>query len=234
MTTPTAAVSPGTLAALTAIDTCTLANAIETFNVRLRNEGFADPSIRALTPFPFSIAGYAVTARIRCSNPPAEGGAYADRTDWWTHILKTPGPRIAVIQDIDERAGLGAFIGEVHARILQSLGCVAVVTNGSARDLPAIRASGFGVLANHVSVSHAYAHVVEFGCPVKVAGLEVRPGDLLHADSHGLISIPKEIAPELPAAATRLVEQERRVLDLCQRGPVTVEQLRDAVRGVFN
>lgn len=223
-----------TLAALRAIDTCTLANAIETFKVRLRNEGFTDASIRALTPFPSPVVGYAVTARIRCSNPPPEGGAYKDRTDWWSHVLSLPGPRIAVIEDIDARPGLGSFLGEVHSRILQALGCVAAVTNGSVRDLPAIGASGFQVFANHVSVSHAYAHVVEFGVPVTVAGLEVRPGDLLHADSHGLLSVPKDIAAELPAAAARLTERERRVLELCDRGQPSIEQLREAVRDVFN
>lgn len=222
------------LAGLRAIDTCTLANAIETFNVRLRNEGFADATIRAQTPCPSPVVGYAVTVRIRCSNPPPEGGAYKDRTDWWNHIPTVPGPRIAVIEDIDERPGLGSFLGEVHSRILQALGCVAAITNGSVRDVPAISASGFRVLANHVSVSHAYAHVVEFGCPVKVGGLEVRPGDLLHADSHGVVSVPAALTTKLPAAAARLMERERRVLELCDQGRVTVDQLRDAVRDVFN
>ena len=216
-----------TLDALQKIDTCTLANAIETFNLRLRNEGFADASIRSLTPCPSPVVGYAVTARIRCSNPPPEGGTYKDRTDWWNHLLSVPGPRIAVIQDIDDRPGLGSFLGEVHARILQALGCVAAVTNGSVRDLPAIGANGFRVFANHVSVSHAYAPIVEFGTPVTVAGLEIKPGDLL-------LSVPEGIARDLPAAAARLVERERRVLELCDRGQPSIEQLRAAVRDVFN
>jgi regulator of RNase E activity RraA len=228
------AISPETLKALQSLDTCTVANAIETFEVRLRNEGFADASIRCMTPCDAPVIGYAVTARIRCSSPPMSGGAYVDRTDWWSHILTMPGPRIVVIEDVDRKPGIGAFLGEVHACILHSLGCVAAVTNGSVRDVPAISASGFKIFANHVSVSHAYAHVVEFGMPVTVGGLEIKPGDLLHADCHGVLSVPHEIADTIPAKAAELAERERRVLDLCGKGGVTIERLRDAVHGIFN
>lgn len=227
-------ISPETLKAIEALDTCTVANAIETFDVRMRNEGYADSSIRCLTNCESPIVGYAVTARIRCSSPPMTGGAFVDRTDWWDHILTIPGPRIVVIEDVDEKPGSGAFIGEVHACILQALGCVAAVTNGSVRDLPAISEGSFKLFANHVSVSHAYVHVVEFGGQVKVGGLEIKPGDLLHADSHGVLSVPHEIASAIPAAAAQIIEREGRVLELCRAGNVTMEKLRDAVHGVFN
>lgn len=227
-------ISPEALKALQALDTCTVANAIETFNLRLRNEGYADSSIRCLTGCDAPLVGHAVTARIRCSSPPITGGTFVDRTDWWDHILTIPGPRIVVIEDVDEKPGTGAFIGEVHAAILQALGCVVAVTNGSVRDLPAISGSGFRLFANHVSVSHAYVHVVEFGTPVKIGGLEVKPGDLLHADVHGVLSVPHDIAAAIPQAAAEIIERERRVLELCKAGNVTVDKLRDAVHGVFN
>ncbi len=227
-------ISPETLLALQSLDTCTVANAIETFDVRLRNEGYADSSIRCQTPCTAAVTGHAVTARIRSASPPMAGGTYVDRTDWWSHIQTIPGPRIVVIEDMDKVPGGGAFLGEIHACILQALGCVAAVTNGSVRDLPAITASGFKVFANHLSVSHAYVHVVEFGGPVTVGGLEVRPGDLLHADCHGVLSVPHEIASRVPAAAAEIMERERRVIELCHSGGVTIEKLRDAVQGIFN
>ncbi|MES2594377.1 MAG: RraA family protein [Verrucomicrobiota bacterium] len=227
-------ISPETIQALQALDTCTVANAIETFNVRLRNEGYADSSIRCLTNCESPIVGHAVTARIRCSSPPVMGGNFPDRTDWWDHILTIPGPRIVVIEDVDEAPGSGAFLGEVHACILHGLGCVAAITNGSVRDLPAINKGKFKLFANHVSVSHAYVHVVEFGTPVKIGGLEVKPGDLLHADCHGVLSVPHEIADKIPAKAAEIMERERRVLELCQKGGVSVDKLRDAVRGIFD
>lgn len=227
--------SPEILRALQGLDTCTVANAIETFELRLRNEGYASGGIRCATPCLAPVVGHAVTARIRCSSPPMAGGAYVDRTDWWDHILTIPGPRIAVIEDVDENPGAGAFLGEVHACVLKALGCVAAVTNGTVRDVPAISAAGgFQLFAGGLSVSHAYVHVVEFGGVVNVGGLEVRPGDLLHADCHGVLSVPHSLAAEIPGAADRLLERERRVLELCRQGPVDLRQLRNAVQGVFD
>ena len=37
-----------------------------------------------------------------------------------------------------------------------------------------------------------------------------------------------------PNAATEIIERERKVLELCKAGNVTVDKLRDAVHGVFN
>src|SRR5689334_15675528 len=114
------------------LDVCAVSNAIETFDVRLRNEGFMDGSIRAMFPELPPVIGHAVTARIRCSTPPPVGHHYHDRTDWWNYILTLPPPRIVVVEDVDEsQPGLGAFNGHVHSKILQALGCVGYLTNGS-------------------------------------------------------------------------------------------------------
>src|SRR5712692_8412770 len=106
---------PEQMAAIREFDTCTIANAIETFNVRLRNEGYTQPGLRCFTQdFP-SILGFAATCRIRSSEPPMTGNAYLDRTDWWTAIGLLPVPRVAVVQDIDPLPSAGACVGEVHA-----------------------------------------------------------------------------------------------------------------------
>ena len=123
------------------------------------------------------MVGYAVTARIRTAPTPTLVHNYFDRTDWWNHLLTVPEPRVIVVQDIDEQPGLGALLGEVHTNILRALGCVGAVTNGAVRDLPAVEAIGFHLFAGHAAVSHAYAHIVDFGSPVAVGGLTVRAGD---------------------------------------------------------
>ena len=219
-----------TLEALRRLDTCTVSNAIETFEVRLRNEGFADASVRCLFPQLPPLVGYAVTGRIRCSGTPPEGHRYYDRTDWWTYVQTIPAPRVVVMQDVDERPGLGSFIGEVHANILQALGCVGAVTNGAARDLDRVEPLGFQIFAGHAAVSHAYVHIVDFGHPVEIGGLQIRPGDLLHGDRHGILSVPAEVAAEIPAAAIKLLEQEQQVIDLCRSPEFSLEKLRQAVR----
>src|ERR1700758_2244219 len=183
------------LDALRSLDSCTVSNAIETFDVRLRNTGFADASIRCMFKDLPPLVGYAATARLRSGEPPIAGRIYHDRADWWNSILQIPSPRIAVLQDLDDPPGVGAFLGDMHATILQAVGCVGYVTNGAVRELPRVRDLGVQVFAGSVAVSHAYAHIFDFGSVVKVGGLEIRPGDLLHGDQHGILTVPREIAP---------------------------------------
>lgn len=211
--------------------TCLIASAIERFQVRLPNTGFSDSSIRCIFDDLPPIVGYAVTARIRTADPPMEGGGYIyDRVEWWKDILTVPAPRIAVIQDVDPNPGLGAFVGEVHANILQALGCVGIVTNGAVRDLNAVRASGFQMFARNISVSHAYAHVFDFGGTVNVARMNITPGNLLHADRHGVLSIPAEIADRIPPVAAELADRRHQIVDLCRSSDFSIEKLREFVQ----
>jgi len=217
------------LRALRSLDACTVANVIETFHERLRNEGFADPSIRSLFPeFP-PMVGYAATLKIRGSAPPTASAPYADRTDWWDYVLSLPAPRVVVIQDVATRPGLCSLIGEVHMSILQALQCVGVVTNGAVRDLPAARREYFHYFAGGVAISHGYIHVVEFGQPVKVGGLTVNSGDLLHGDQHGVQTVPLDIAAQIPAAANRIVAAERSLIELCRSPQFSLDALRAAL-----
>jgi 4-hydroxy-4-methyl-2-oxoglutarate aldolase len=218
--------TPVRLEQLRRFSTCVIASAIESFQVRLPDTGFSDSTIRCIFEDLPPIVGYAVTARIRTADPPMEGGGYIyDRTDWWKEILAVPAPRIVVIQDVDSQPGLGAFVGEVHANILQALGCVGVITNGAIRDLNVIEGSGFQMFAGNVSVSHAYAHVFDFGGPVDVARMQIRPGDLLHADRHGVLSIPAEIADRIPPVATEIKDRRHRIVDTCRCSDFSIEKL---------
>jgi len=227
------AVPQKVLTALRSLDTCTVSNAIETFEKRLRNEGFTNSSIRSLSPQLGTMVGHAVPVRIRCSSPPPDAHPYLDRTDWWNFIQTVPAPRVVVIQDLDQESGLGSFIGEVHAGILSALECVGAVTNGAVRDVPAVQSFGFHLFAGSLSVSHAYVHIVDFGTPVEIGGLEVQPGDLLHGDLHGVLSVPKDLAEKIPVAAAHIVERERRVLEFCRSGAFSLERLRDVVKGII-
>ncbi|MEP6669758.1 MAG: RraA family protein [Chthoniobacter sp.] len=205
------------LKALATFDTCAVANAIECFDVRLRNEGFTNNTLQCHFPDMPPMIGYAVTLRVRSSNPPMEGGTYAQHTDWWDQLDAVPGPHVVVIQDADRRpGGGGAFIGEIHAAILQALGCVGVITDGAVRDVPAVGRTGFQLFSRTLSVSHAYMHVIEVNTPVEVAGLHIRAGDLIHGDRHGIVRIPLAVAAELPVVAARVRDQERVILEFCR------------------
>jgi hypothetical protein len=92
------------LEAIRQFDTCTIANAIEHFRVRLRNEGFTRPGLRFVTGAAPRLLGYGATCRVRSADPPMSRNAYVDRTDWWETIALLPVPRIAVFQDLDATA----------------------------------------------------------------------------------------------------------------------------------
>jgi 4-hydroxy-4-methyl-2-oxoglutarate aldolase len=212
------------------LDGPSVSNAIETFDVRLRNEGFADGRVRCLFPNQPAVVGHAVTARIRSASPPPVGLSYHDRTDWWSYIVGVAAPRIVVVQDVDDRPGLGAFVGDVHATILQALGCIGYATNGSVRDLGDVEKIGFQCFASGVSISHAFAHILDFGQPVEVGGLTVATGDVLFGDRSGLLSVPPSLVGQIPEAASRIRSKEAHVMAFCRSAQFSIDGLRALVR----
>jgi regulator of RNase E activity RraA len=104
---------------------------------------------------------------------------------------------------------------------------VGVVTDGSVRDLDEVKALGFQFAAAHVSVSHAWVHMVDFGIPVKVGGLWIKPGDLVHADQHGAVTIPQEIADRIPEAVAKVEADERQIISVCQSPGFAAQKLKD-------
>jgi regulator of RNase E activity RraA len=73
--------------------------------------------------------------------------------------------------------------------------------------------------------------MVEFGKPVSVGGLTIRPGDLVHADQHGVHTIPIEIASKIPEEAARIFEREHRTIDFCHSSEFSLAKLKELVRG---
>jgi len=220
------------LAKIRALDTCAVSNAIERFNVRLRNEGFVARSVRCRFPNLEPMLGYAVTGRIRSSSPPMTGRCYYDRMDFWNYMATIPEPRVMVLQDVDHTPGFGAFVGEIHATICLALQCVGYVTNGSVRDLPAVKELGFHLFSGSLSVSHAYAHLIEFGEPVEIGGLKISPGDLMHGDRHGVLTVPAEIASEIPAEAAKIQSGEVELKEFCRSPQFSLIGLADRLKNV--
>ena len=215
---------PAVLDRLRAFNTPTVSNAIEVFDVRPRNEGFMRPEIRCVFPALGVMVGYAVTLKIEAATRGGKGAAIPHSAHW-RDIMTVPAPRVIVVEDLDDPPGLGSFWGEVNANMHRAMGCVGVVTNGSVRDLDEVEPLGFHFFANHVSVSHAYVHIVEIGTPVRVGGLTVRPGDLLHGDRHGVTSIPLEVAARIPEGVKVVDTMERQIISYSQSPDFTVEGL---------
>jgi regulator of RNase E activity RraA len=229
--TPAAPLDPAVLDELRRFSSPTIANAIETFDIQPRTAGFVSSDIVCRFPRLGVMLGYAVTALIRAEPPPLAGHR-AGEFDWWDHVAQSPGPRVVAMQDIDEPPGQGAYWGEVQANIHVALGCVGVLTDGTVRDLPEAEGLGFHFFSAHVSVSHAYVHMVDFGLPVKVGGLWIKPGELLHGDQHGVVVVPAEIAARIPEAAARIETRERAMIAVCRTPGVTLDELKAARRAM--
>jgi len=219
---------------LKTFDTCVIADAIESFGVRLRNEGFATAGFRCLFKSLPPMVGYAATCKVRSAHPPIVGSRFVERTDWWKHICEIPAPRVLVLQDVDDPPGTGAFLGKVHTNVLMALGCVGAITNGAARELSAIEESGFHIFAARLALSRAYVHVIEYGRPVEVGGLTIQPGDLLHGDRHGVLIVPQQLAMKLPAVAHVIREKKQQLINLSRKPGTTHEELSRGLKDLLD
>jgi regulator of RNase E activity RraA len=134
-----------------------------------------------------------------------------------------------VLQDVEPTPGVGAFVGEIHASIGRALNCIGCVTNGAVRDLPAVEAMGFHLFAGCVAVSHAYAHIIEFGEPVEIGGLKICSGDLLHGDRHGVLTVPLDVARHVPAEAAAIHREEHELIQFCASTKFSLEGLSERI-----
>jgi regulator of RNase E activity RraA len=199
---------------LRAFSSPTISNAVEFFQVRPRLTGVTDAGIRCLFPRLGTVVGYACTATI-VSGEPAVHPRTVSRRAYWEYVSTFPGPRISVMQDLTP-VPCGAYWGEINASMHQALGSQGVITNGTVRDLDEVEAIGFHFFSSGVQVSHGFAHLDAFGDPVEVFGMQVSPGDLIHADMHGAVVIPHEIAARVADAADRVMLDEKPMLAACR------------------
>ncbi|MCZ6532897.1 MAG: RraA family protein [SAR324 cluster bacterium] len=211
------------LKALGGFDTPTICNALEIVAPERRGFGYTVQPM--VCPFPElpPMVGYARTATARAMRPAAreKEAVKAQRFAYFDYIAEGPAPRIMVIQDLDAIPGYGAFWGEVQTNVHKALGCLGAITNGSIRDMDAM-AGGFQMLGGMVGPSHAWTHLEDYGCEVNVCGMTVASGDLIHADRHGAVIIPHEVAREVPQAAQLLGRREAVILEVCKAPGFTV------------
>jgi len=218
------------LARLAAFDTPTICNAIELVAPERRGVGFTTDTL--LCPFPerMPVVGYAKTAVISAlRRQPLDAKALRQgRLDYYRYISEGSMPKLCVIQDVDESKGFGCFWGEVNSAIHKGLGCVGVVTDGGARDLEML-AAGFAVLCGKVTPSHAFVHPIAFGNEVEIFGMRVRSGELVHADRHGAVVIPREVARKVADAAALCGRREEPILNAARSPGFSIEVLEAAL-----
>lgn len=209
---------------LKTVDTPTLANAIELLELRGRHEGFLPLDFRCIFPEMGRMAGYAVTAQVETMTRQEHGGP-----DTFVELFKlvdaSPKPAVVVLQEMGPHGNYAAHSGEVMATIFGRLGAVGLVSDCAVRDLPEVRALGFQYFARGVSASHGWFRIVRSGVPVHVGGLSIKPGDLLHGDENGLISVPKGVEATLPAKVDAVRTREKRLMDWVRSPDFRIDQL---------
>ncbi len=218
--------------ALRKIDTPTICNLLEMVAPERRDYGYTVRQLNCVFPDLPPMVGYARTATIRAKEP---GPLNAEdslklRFDYLDYVGSGPLPRVSVIQDLDDnQPGYGSFWGEVNSNVHKALGCLGTVTNGSVRDLDLI-AEDFQFLAGVIAPSHAYVHLVDFGDEVNIHGMVVGSGDLIHADRHGAVIIPHEVAREVPGALDLMTRREAVIIETARGPEFTVEKLKEAYK----
>ncbi|MGE5191262.1 MAG: RraA family protein [Deltaproteobacteria bacterium] len=214
---PIPALSSERLAALAKFDTPTVCNAIELFEVRPRNTGFMNETIKACFPHMPPMVGYAVTSTFRSMSPPRAGDVYASMGQQVESYAQLPGPAVMVYQDLDDPV-ISATFGEVMCSVYKAFGARGLITSGAGRDLEQVEALGFSTFTSGAICAHGYCHTLAVNVPVTVGGICIYPGDLLHGDLNGVTTIPHEIASEIPEACAGLAAAEKIILDYV-RGP---------------
>lgn len=201
-------------ALLRRFDTPTICNAIEVAEGKRGFDRFTRGTVLAADRAHAPICGRAITARLRGRTPPDEPpeAIRARRMAYYRSVAGGPRPAVVVVEDADWPECVGAYWGEINVAVHKGFGVDGVLTNGVMRDLDALD-PGFQVLAGSVGPSHGFVHLLEIGAPVAVFGLELIPGELVHADRHGGVVIPEALIPDLPAAIEKLVAGERLILD---------------------
>lgn len=202
---------------LSHVDTPTVCNAIEVVQGKRGFQGFTRGTMICTEPGR-AVVGYAATAQIAALAPPNEAPEVikARRMAYYKAMHDAPNPSVAVIEDLDYPDCIGAYWGEINTTVHQGFGMSGALTNGVVRDLGDLP-PGFPVIAGSIGPSHGFVHVRSIGQPVRVMGLEVRQGDLVHADRHGAVVIPPEVVASLATAVRKLQETERLVLDPARR-----------------
>ena len=224
--------TPELLEALKAFDTPTVCNALERVVPERTGYGYTTHPLVCARPELPPIVGYARTATIRAVQSSSRDAAAEReaRLAYYESIAAAPHPTITVVEDLDPSPGFGAWWGEVQTHVHRGLGSLGVVTNGSVRDLDEL-AEGFQVLAGNVGPSHAFVHPVAWDIPVTVHGMQVRPGDLVHADRHGAVVIPEAAAAGLPEAAAAIAKGESVLIETSKKPDFDFETLRSLITG---
>ncbi len=222
--------TPDQLAELRSMDSPTVANAIEAFKVRDDTQGFLGMDVPCHTPEFGVMVGYAVTATADSMTP----GRARDRKSLvklFEAVAAAPKPCVLVIKEVGPKQTHSCFLGDVIATITKRLGAIGIVTDGGVRDLAGVKPLGYHVFAAGFVVAHGTFNIEDVGIPAEISGITVRPGDLIHGDASGLVTIPLEIADRVYAECLKVRDRETALRDFATSRDFSLDALRQRLLG---
>jgi regulator of RNase E activity RraA len=166
------------------------------------------------------MVGFATTATFRAAAPPRGGDTYMGLGAQVEKLAALPGPKVVVFQDLDDPA-VAATFGEIMATTYKAFGCVGLITSGAGRDLEQVEPLRFPCFTAGTICSHGYTQIVELDVPVRVGGVWINPGDLLHGDRNGVTTVPRELAGLVAEGCAGFMAAEAVVLDYLKAGNIS-------------
>ncbi len=212
------------IAFLRGVDSPTIANAVETFEVRDRGDGFIGGRVACQFPEFGVMVGQALTVTMTNEpGPPASRDGY-----WrmWEALAAIPPPSVLVVADVSGAPHRCAYAGEVMTTLARRLGAVGMVTDGGLRDVDEVRALGFHYFMPFAVVSHGNFSIVDVGIPITLDGQTVRTGDILHGDRNGIVLVPPETLDDLPAAVATIRDRERATMESIRGADFTLAEFK--------
>lgn len=210
---------------LKSVDTPTLCNAVELLRVRPQSSGFTPLQLRCLFPEFGRMCGYAVTAQVETvtAMEPLSGAGFYELFD---ALSASPKPAVVVLQEIGGYGDYAAHCGEVMATIFTRLGAIGLVSDCGVRDIPEVRSIGMHYFARGTVASHAHFRIVRANVPVQVLGIPIRPGELLHGDENGLMTVPNVPQERIESAVNEVRDRERALMEYIRGPEFTLQGLR--------
>jgi regulator of RNase E activity RraA len=168
------------------------------------------------------IAGQAVTVlNVRREEVSVRGAS--GLADIEAHNLAEPGD-VLVVQGV---AGISSM-GAISASVGKRQGELGAIVDGAVRDIDHSRSIGYPVWCSGVSpiTGKWRIETVAVNKPVCIAGVEVRPGDLVLADECGVCFVPYYRAAEVLTKARRIEQSEKTRLERLASGIALADWLK--------
>jgi regulator of RNase E activity RraA len=208
------------VAELQQVDSPTVANAIEGLELRDKTVGFTDVRLRCLRAKEQPMVGYAVTVKVDTSTPglkpdPAKSRELSDRL--FQAMRDAPKPVVVCLQESGPHPDRATHMGDVLGTGLSRAGAVGIVSGSGIRDLAGLEEEDLWLFARGRVVAHGVYTITDVNTDIEIAGLKISPGDLLHGNEDGIVTVP--------------TEQPERLLELIQECIDTETAARARFRG---